>query len=278
MKKFLKVLPQYLAPQHTLTRVLGWLCESRWSWLKNWMIQTFIRRYQVNMQDAQIENPLDYPTFNHFFIRHLKPELRPVVQGVDQIACLVDGCVSQIGKIAQDSLFQAKGFYYNLSTLLGNEKNAMSFIDGNFATLYLAPRDYHRVHMPCSGTLRETTYIPGQLFSVNQLTTSVVPKLFTRNERLVCLFDTEQGPMAIILVGAMLVGSIHTTWDEAPCANKMVSKNHTGIHLNRGEELGYFKLGSTVIVVFGKNKVAWNENLQPETHVKMGELLGSIIK
>jgi phosphatidylserine decarboxylase len=272
-KNFRKVLPQYLVPQHAFTRLLGWMCESRWSWLKSWMINTFIRRYNVDMKAAIIENPDDYPTFNEFFTRHLKPELRPIVSGPDQIACPVDGQISQIGKIDNDTIFQAKGFDYSLNTLLGGDiTRAKPFLNGNFATIYLSPKDYHRIHMPISGTLRETIHIPGSLFSVNTLTTATVPNLFARNERLVCLFDTEAGPMAVILVGAMLVGSIHTAWDNPARTKTITKKTHSNIHLDKGAELGYFQLGSTVIMLFAENKIKWEPNQIAGTDVRMGEL------
>lgn len=266
MQEKISVSLQHILPQHVLSRILGWFCDSRWIALKNWMIKRFIKTYDVNMSEAIIENPENFPCFNDFFTRHLKPELRPIVQEQNQIACPVDGTVSQIGVIKKDLLFQAKNFYFNVTDLLGgSESRAQSFLDGNFATFYLAPRDYHRVHMPISGQLQEAIYIPGKLFSVNQKTTQYVPNLFARNERLVCIFKTEIGPMAIILVGAMLVASINTVW----------KKDEKNINLLRGEELGYFKLGSTVIVLFGKNQMSWTDNLKETSIVKMGQLIGT---
>ncbi len=277
-KNFLKILPQYLVPQHAFTRLLGWMCECRWIPLKNWMINTFIHKYNVNMQEAIIENPADYPNFNLFFTRHLKPGLRPIAQGQTQIACPVDGSVSQIGKIYQDAIFQAKGFHYSLLTLLGGaDTYAQLFTNGNFATLYLAPKDYHRIHMPLAGSLRETLYIPGSLFSVNPITTATIPNLFARNERLICIFDTEAGPLAMILVGAMLVGSIHTTWDTSPRTPQITKKTYSDVKLNKGDELGYFQLGSTVITLFSENKIQWNAAIQAEETIKMGQLLADIV-
>lgn len=278
MSKFLRVLPQYLVPQHLLTRIYGWLAEIRCPRIKNWMIRTFIRRYQVDMSLAELEAPDDYPTFNSFFTRKLKPTLRPLAQGPNEIVSPVDGVISQLGHINKDTLLQAKGFDYKLTQLVGgNLDTANLFLQGEFATIYLSPKHYHRIHMPVTGNLRETIYIPGTLFSVNQLTASCVPHLFSRNERLVCLFDTEIGPMAVILVGAMIVGNIQTVWGENPKTNTICSKKHSGITLNRGDELGLFKLGSTVIVLFGENKMKWESNLCANSEVMMGQLLGQAV-
>lgn len=279
MYKLLKVFPQYIAPQ----RALGWLARvlanSRKPWLKNLLIGYFVKRYPVNMSDAVIENPYDYPSFNCFFTRKLKPEFRPIAQDPKQIVCPVDGCVSQISKIEKDILLQAKGFNYNLKALLGGSgKRAKLFEDGNFATLYLAPKDYHRVHMPMNGKLRESIFIPGELFSVSQNTAEAIPNLFARNERLVCIFDTESGPMAVILVGAMIVGSIDTVWHAKTNTRKINVESFGGtLELERGKELGLFKLGSTVIVLFAKDKVAWANSLKENAKVMMGQSIGSIL-
>jgi phosphatidylserine decarboxylase len=278
MPKLLKILPQYIAPQ----RALGWLARvlagSRKPWLKNYLIGYFVKRHPVNMHDAIIENPYDYPCFNSFFTRRLKPEFRPIVQGPNEIACPVDGSISQIGKIEKDTLLQAKGFNYNLKALLGGSaKLSKLFEDGNFATFYLAPKDYHRVHMPIDGKLRESIFIPGKLFSVSQETANAIPNLFTRNERLVCIFDTAVGPMAVILVGAMIVGSINTVWyAKTDTPNINVESFGGSIELDRGKELGLFKLGSTVIVLFGKDKVTWSSNLKENALVLMGQNVGTI--
>jgi len=278
MQLNLKIILQHIVPQHALSWLAKVLCECRWHWWKNWQINFLINRYGADLQAAKLENIEDYPTFNSFFTRELKPELRPIVQGHNQIACPVDGTVSQIGKIKQDTLLQAKGFYFTLSALLGGSKtHANTFSNGSFTTLYLAPKDYHRIHMPFTGTLRETIYIPGKLFSVNQLTTEHIPQLFARNERLVCLFDTAMGSMAVILVGAMLVGNIQTVWSsEEPHAKNIKSTLYPDtIKIERGAELGHFKMGSTVIVLFEKDKAEWSDLLQASTTVKMGQLLGT---
>ena len=279
MCKKLSILAQYLAPQRALTRFAGWMADCRWPWLKNKLIFDFIERYQVDMKAAVIESPTDYPNFNSFFTRRLKPELRPIVQGSAEIASPADGSISQIGKIHQDTLVQAKGFDFDLVSLLGgSKKNADLFYDGNFATIYLSPRDYHRVHMPLSGTLRETIYIPGKLFSVNDKVASFIPKLFARNERLVCLFDTHAGPMAVIMVGAMIVGSINTVWPQEINPRKVTITQSFAepVNLSKGAELGYFKLGSTAIVLFAKDKIEWTPSLQKDHSICMGQLLGTL--
>ena len=284
MHNKLKILRQYLVPQRLLSWFAGVLCECRWSWWKNWQINFLIKHYGADLKSAQLERVEDYPTFNSFFTRLLKPELRPIVQGAQAIACPVDGAISQIGSIQQDQLFQAKGFYFSLSALLGGGSDswASAFVDGHFATFYLAPKDYHRVHMPMAGVLRETIYIPGKLFSVNTLTTESIPQLFSKNERLVCLFETTAGPMAVILVGAMLVSSIQTVWSKDQVITSKIIKNtiynntqpESMIALERGAELGHFRMGSTVIVLFPKDKMRWSEELQPSDTVRMGQLLG----
>lgn len=278
MRKKLAVLPQYTLPQRGLSQLAGWLAESRCKWLKRCLIRYFLYRFpDVNLQEALSSNPEDYDSFNSFFTRTLKPGLRPIAP-TGEIASPADGCISQLGKIKADKLFQAKGFDFTLADLLGGAKNTPLFMDGSFATIYLAPRDYHRVHMPLTGKLRETTYIPGKLFSVNQKTARHVPNLFARNERLVCIFDTEIGPIAVILVGAMLVGSINTTWGSPKPSTKVVSQAYlnNGVVLEKGAELGYFKMGSTAIVLFPKDTIEWNSDLQEASPVMMGAPLGKI--
>jgi len=271
-----KVFRQYCIPQHILTRFGGWLSNRRWRWWKNWQINYFINRYQVDIKSALEEDIQAYPTFNSFFTRLLKPEARPIVSGNTQIACPVDGSISQMGHIQDHSLFQAKGFYFNLTELLGGfEKVAALFQEGEFATLYLSPKDYHRVHMPIDGTLRETIFVPGRLFSVNQQTVNSVPALFARNERLICLFDTAIGPIAVILIGAMIVGSINTVWGNTIKSKRLLKQvfQDNPIHLKKGDELGHFKLGSTVILLFPKNKICWEPSLQEKSTVQMGQLV-----
>jgi phosphatidylserine decarboxylase len=278
MCKKLKILIQYLVPQHLLSRLVGFFAESRIIWLKNFLIKAFMHFYSVDLKSARLEKISDYPDFNSFFTRQLKPELRPIVTGAKELACPVDGVVSQAGKINRDVLFQAKGLYYSLSELLGNSENHVkTFYEGSFATFYLAPKDYHRIHMPYAGELRETIYIPGNLFSVNPLTTAHVPRLFSRNERLVCFFETNAGPMAVILVGAMIVGSIKTAWPLEYHGKRTLKKFYENmIRLDKGTEMGLFKLGSTVIVLFPKDSMSWSENISESKEVRMGELMGEL--
>lgn len=276
MSKPLYVLAQYCCPQHKLTRFVGWLAECRWKWFKNWAIKRLIRKYHVNLSEALSENIADYPDFNSFFTRQLKPGVRPIAPGDATFSSPADGCVSQIGKINNDTLLQAKNFNYTTISLLGGaEALAQSFENGSFATIYLAPKDYHRVHMPITGKLLETTYIPGKLFSVNPLTAETVPHLFARNERLVCLFETAIGPVAIILVGAMLVGNIQTVWPMQHPRHKITTEKYADEWvLERGAELGLFKMGSTVIMLLPQNSVEWLTTLQENSVVKMGEKIG----
>ncbi len=281
-RKKLSVLPQYLVPQHALSKLAGLLSECRWKWFKNWQINHLIKRYHVDLEAALFTDLNDYPTFNSFFTRLLKPERRPIAHKIDALVSPVDGVISQIGKINNDQLFQAKGFYFTLQELLGNSGSASAFEHGEYATIYLSPKDYHRVHMPYTGTLRETIFIPGKLFSVNQKTVHNVPRLFARNERLICIFDTAFGPMAVILVGAMLVGSINTVWKDKPFVSRTVINQSYppdgkgAITLSAGAELGHFKMGSTVITLFPKGKITWAPSLQEKSILHMGEFFGKI--
>ncbi|EKD74375.1 MAG: Phosphatidylserine decarboxylase proenzyme [uncultured bacterium] len=278
MPKSFRVLVQYGCPQHLLSRLAGLIAECRWKWVKNCAIKLLINRHKVNVSEALLENLEDYPTFNSFFTRQLKLAVRPIAPGENCIISPVDGCISQIGHIKENSIFQAKKFYFNTTTLLGGSSElAELFENGYFATFYLAPKDYHRVHMPLAGTLRKTIYIPGKLFSVNYVTTQTIPNLFARNERLVCLFDTIAGPMVVILVGAMLVGSIQTVWPmPARSAKKRVTEEDYSyeIFLERSAELGCFKMGSTAIVLFAKDKINWLPTLKENGVVKMGQAVG----
>ncbi|HVY53054.1 MAG TPA: archaetidylserine decarboxylase, partial [Gammaproteobacteria bacterium] len=240
-KKRLFILLQYIVPQHFLSYLMGLAANSTCKKLKNYMISRFIRRYNVDMSIAQIENPEDYPSFNAFFTRAVKNSARPVAAGNNTVVNPVDGCLSQIGTMQDDTLLQAKGVYYSLTSLLGNHPSAASFQNGSFATFYLSPRDYHRVHMPLEGKLVETIYVPGKLFSVNATATEMIPHLFSRNERLVCLFESPAGPMAVILIGAMLVGQIQTIWGLIEKSKKIVTRNYIDqedIFLSKGAELG----------------------------------------
>lgn len=274
---------QHLIPQHGLSRAAGWLASTDNKLLKNTFINWFVKRYNVDMSLAAEENPLAYNCFNDFFTRALKPGARPIDSASDAIVCPADGAISQLGKIIDGRIFQAKGQSYTALELLGgDEMLAADFADGTFATVYLSPRDYHRVHMPYGGKLRAMVSIPGELFSVNTVTAENVPRLFARNERAVAIFDTDIGPMAVVLVGAMIVAGIETVWDGqiAPFASRDIATSlypYQNITLNKGDEMGRFKLGSTAIVLFAKDKIRWDEKLQAGTPTKMGELMGKKI-
>ena len=273
---------QYLLPQHFFSRINGWLAESRISWLKNLLIGQFAKHFQVDMSEAAEPELTAYDNFNAFFTRALIADARPIDATPQSIVCPADGAVSQLGSIENGRIFQAKGQTFSTAELLGgDDPRAEQFSDGEFATIYLSPRDYHRVHMPCAGTLTAQTYVPGDLFSVNQVTAENVPRLFARNERLVCYFDTEHGPMAMILVGALVVAGIETIWSGqvAPPTREPKTvdfqKAPTGVSLERGEEMGRFKLGSTVILLFPKNSLEWQANYQAGTPTRLGQLLAT---
>lgn len=271
---------QHLVPQHSLSRAAGWLASTQNSLLKNTFIRWFVKRYNVDMSLAQEENPLAYTSFNDFFTRALKPDARPINSAADSIVCPADGAISQLGPIKDGRIFQAKGQHYTALELLGgDEALAAEFAEGTFATVYLSPRDYHRVHMPYSGKLRAMVSIPGELFSVNTITAENVPRLFARNERAVAIFDTDIGPMAVVLVGAMIVAGIETVWDGqiAPFASRDIATSlypYQNITLNKGDEMGRFKLGSTAVILFANNKMQWDTNYIAGTPTKMGELMG----
>lgn len=276
------VLLQRFLPQHALSRLALRLTRSRVLWWKRWQIHWFIRRYQVDMSVAQNPDPEAYPHFNAFFTRALKPEARPLAAGDDTVVSPVDGTVSQAGVAEKDCLLQAKGHTYTIGALLGGDEDlAAAFCDGPFMTVYLAPRDYHRIHMPFAGRLRMMRYVPGSLFSVNDTTTRLVPGLFARNERLVTLYDTAAGPMAVVLVGAMLVSAMETVWSEgvihAGPGGQPRTWRYEGEHgplLQRGEEMGRFNMGSTVIMLFGRGRAAWADHMGAGKTVRMGEMIG----
>lgn len=282
MKIKLFILFQQLVPQHLLSRLVGMLANCKTPWIKNRFISWFHGHYKINMADAAEENPLAYPNFNAFFTRALKPEARPIDDNPDTLVSPADGAISQLGKIEHGRLFQAKGRHYALTTLLGGDLDrAEPFINGEFATIYLSPKDYHRVHMPISGVLRETVYIPGDLWSVNQVTAAGVDQLFARNERLVAIFDTEIGPMAMVLVGAMIVAGIEVVWQGqvAPPikAPQVLGKRYDdSLALTRGDEMGRFKLGSTVILLFGKDSIRWNPELDAGSPVHLGRGIATL--
>ena len=273
MSDRLAVLPQYLLPKRALTVYAGLVANSKLGATKR--IRKFIRQYGVNMDEAADPNPAHYATFNEFFTRALKPGMRPLAQA--PWVCPVDGAVSQFGGIERDQIFQAKGHKYSTTALLGGDAaQAEHFEDGYFATIYLSPRDYHRIHMPCAGTLRSMVYVPGDLFSVNPKTARGVPGLFARNERVVCHFDTAHGPMALVLVGATIVGSMATVWHGVvnPPRHPTVTEwnyEDQNIQLEQGAEMGRFLLGSTVVMLWPNLPMQFAPDWAPARPVRLGE-------
>ncbi len=270
---------QYILPQHGMSRLVLKATRVRNPWVKNALIRGFLRIFDVPMQDAVQADPLAYPSFNEFFTRSLRPETRPVAPGAGVIVSPVDGTVSECGAIDGDRLLQAKGQHYSLADLLAGQPWARRFEGGNFATIYLAPFNYHRIHMPLRGQLQETWYVPGRLFSVNSLTARFVPRLFARNERVVTLFDTQAGAFALVMVGALHVGSMATVWagDIAPAARRLVTRlPNTALTLDKGAELGRFNMGSTVILLFEPKRAQWRMDLSAGTQVRLGETLGEL--
>lgn len=277
------VLSQYITPQLGVSNLAGRLADhDRSPALKNRVIKWFIGRYGVDMSEAAEPNPEAYPTFNAFFTRALKPGVRPLADGEKTLISPVDGAISQLGQVTGDRVFQAKGQSFSLSELLGGkEATTAPFANGEFSTIYLSPKDYHRIHMPMAGTLRQMIHVPGKLFSVNPVTAENVPNLFARNERVVCLFDTESGPMALVLVGAMIVGSVETRWAGVvvPGSRQVTSTRYEGeqaISFEKGEEMGRFRLGSTVIMVMPRGAVSWNSDQVAGKTVRMGEAFGAL--
>jgi phosphatidylserine decarboxylase len=275
---------QNLLPQQLLTRLIGKIAASEKPWLKQQFINRFIKAYGVNMQEALYSDPNDYRSFNDFFTRSLKPGARPLAAAPVAVLCPADGVVSAIGNLNADVMIQAKGKSYSATSLLGGDaRRAAPFLNGTFATVYLSPKDYHRVHSPLAGTLTEMVYVPGKLFSVNQTTADHIDNLFAVNERVVCLFDTEHGPMAIVLVGAMIVAAIETVWAGrvAPGFEGPTTKNYRGqapIRIEKGGEIGRFLLGSTAIMLFGPGMVQWQLDLRQGPGVRMGQQLGTLLQ
>jgi len=278
------VMSQYVTPQLTVSRLAGRLADmDSTPAVKNRVVRWFIRRYGVDMDEALETDPEAYPTFNAFFTRALKPGLRPVADSPSVMTSPVDGAISQLGTITDGRIFQAKGQSFSLTELLGGDpEKAGEFSNGEFATIYLAPKDYHRIHMPLAGTLREMTYVPGKLFSVNPTTAEQVPNLFARNERVACVFDTDAGPMALVLVGAMIVASMETTWAGIVAPDNRSINTTDYSHLERpiqfakGDEMGRFRLGSTVIMIMPGGKVSWHADQVAGKTVRMGEGFGTI--
>ncbi|HEM7157190.1 TPA: phosphatidylserine decarboxylase [Acinetobacter baumannii] len=274
LKKELFIKAQNLVPQHQLSRVVGKVAASENPILKAAVIHAFKTKYGIDLSIAEQGNALKYKSFNDFFTRALKDGVRLVDENPDSIVSPADGAISQIGKITAGEVFQAKGQSFSVEKLIGDPQLAQTFQEGEFATVYLSPRDYHRVHMPFSGTLTETLYVPGELFSVNQVTAENVPGLFARNERMVCLFDTELGRMAVVLVGAMIVAGIETVATGKVKPSGRIELQHHELKLEKGAELGRFYLGSTAIILFEKDKIEWEKRFKAESVVVMGERMG----
>lgn len=272
---------QRLLPKHMLSRLIAKTAESKTPWLKNVLISRAISAFNINMDEALSDDLNDYENFNAFFTRALKDGVRPITSEPKSIACPADGAISQAGPISKNKILQAKGIDYSTGRLLGNTAEAKLYEDGSFATIYLSPRDYHRVHIPLAGKLISTRYIPGELFSVNDQTAQVLPDLFARNERLVCEFESDEvGTFAVIFVGAMLVAGIETVWGgfEAPGPGAVRETDFSDQSLNfaKGDEIGRFKFGSTVIMLFQDQKTRWTDKIEPHATVYMGEQIGTI--
>lgn len=284
MKNRLKVIPQYLIPKQALTMLAGKLAHWEAGSKTTKFIQWFVKRYQVNMAEADNPDIASYKTFNQFFTRPLRQGARPIAAA--PFICPVDGAISQFGIIEKDQIFQAKGHAYSTAALLGGDKkSAKRYQNGSFACLYLSPKDYHRIHMPCDGKLEKMTYVPGDLFSVNPTTAQGVPGLFARNERVVCEFSSElNGHFVMVLVGATIVGSMATVWH--PDNNGIINPPRRGhiqvwkydrqdIHLKQAEEMGRFLLGSTVVMLFEKNQIAFNAEWSAGKAIRLGEMMGT---
>lgn len=283
MKNRLKVLAQYVIPKQAITALAGKLAHFEGGDKTSAVIKWFVKRYNVNMSEAENPDISSYKTFNEFFTRPLREGARPIAQA--DFICPVDSAISQFGSIEQDQIFQAKGHHYSTAALLGGDKNsAKRYENGEFACLYLSPKDYHRIHMPCDGKLVKMTYVPGDLFSVNPVTAQGVPGLFARNERVVCEFSSEQhGYFVMVLVGATIVGSMATVWHDAK--DGIINPPRRGhiqvwtyadknITLKQGDEMGRFLLGSTVVMLFQKDALQFNAEWQAASPVRLGEVMG----
>ncbi len=277
----LSVLHQYLLPKQALTRLAGRLASAEAGGFTTSLIRKFVSQYGVNMSEATEPDIARYKSFNEFFTRPLKPGARPIARA--DLICPIDGAISQCGPIEGDQVFQAKGHRYTTTALVGGDAAlAARFADGSFATLYLSPKDYHRIHMPCAGRLVRMIHVPGALFSVNPTTARGVPGLFARNERVVCVFESPRGPFVMVLVGATIVGSMATVWhgvvnEARPGTVREWSYADKPLEFAQGDEMGRFLLGSTVVLLFGKRHIAFNPTWRAELPVRMGEEMGRFI-
>ncbi|MCX4188219.1 archaetidylserine decarboxylase [Methylophaga sp. OBS4] len=273
-------VPQYLIPQHWLSVMMHGFTRCQLHWLKNLQIRFVCWRFKVNREEAVTADIEAYPSFNAFFTRQLRDGVRPVAEGEEVVSSPVDGFVSQLGKIEQGRIVQAKGQDYSVVELLGgNTELAAQFERGQFATLYLSPRDYHRIHMPLAGQLQSMRYVPGKLFSVSPRTACTVPRLFARNERVVTVFDTKHGPMALVLVGAIFVGSMETVWSgqiTPPYGSEIRDWEYDGdsaVSLAKGEEMGRFNMGSTVVILLPSDCPAFKSDWQPGMNIRLGQAM-----
>jgi len=271
----LSVLAQYLLPKQALTSFAGWVAGKERGAVTTWIIDRFVRKYGVNMAEALNPDTTSYASFNEFFTRPLKPGVRPIADAL--LVSPVDGAISQFGPIENGQIFQAKGHDYTATALVGGDAQlAATFSHGSFATLYLSPRDYHRIHMPCDGRLTRMIYVPGDLFSVNPATARGVPGLFARNERVVCVFESARGPFVLVLVGATIVGSMATVWHgvvNPPRSGKVREWTYADqrVELKKGEEMGRFLLGSTVVMLFPASRLDFNPTWAPGKAIQLGE-------
>ncbi|NNG99602.1 archaetidylserine decarboxylase [Acinetobacter sp. ANC 5414] len=277
LKKQLFIQAQRVVPQHQLSRVVGKLAASENPIVKNTVIQAFKAQYGIDMSIAEQGDALKYKSFNEFFTRSLKEGVREIDANPNSVVSPADGAISQLGKIEDGDIFQAKGQSFSVEKLIADPQLAEPFKNGQFATVYLSPKDYHRVHMPFAGTLTETLYVPGELFSVNQTTAENIPGLFARNERMVCLFDTELGRMAVVLVGAMIVAGIETVATGKVKPTGRLELNQHNLFLEKGAELGRFYLGSTAVILFEQDKMEWDVAFKANSTVVMGEALGHTV-
>ncbi|MGD8784007.1 MAG: archaetidylserine decarboxylase [Thioalkalispiraceae bacterium] len=278
LSDYLFAWPQYIIPHHLISRIVLFATRVKVVWIKNFLIRFVIRKYNVNMDEVQDPDINHYACFNEFFTRPLKKSARPIANGDDILCCPVDGAVSQVGEITNSTIFQAKGHDYTARALLGGYDDiAVQFNSGKFATLYLSPRDYHRIHMPVEATLEHMVYVPGRLYSVNPQTVRCIPGLFARNERVVTIYSTPVGPMAMVLVGALNVGCIETVWQgvitppHRQPVHRWVYKDHQEIKLAKGEEMGRFNMGSTVICLFANDDLQFNPAFKAEASIQMGQ-------
>lgn len=279
----LKIAFHYVLPQLSITQIAGWVAQKEWGVVTHTLIELFVRAFGIDLSEAEKTQASDYKSFNEFFIRPLKEGVRPICSDEGSLCLPADGKVSECGKIEENRLLQAKGHSFTLETLLaGDQELAQDFKNGTFLTTYLSPRDYHRVHMPCDGLLRKMIYVPGELFSVNPFLANHIPDLFARNERVICVFDTSFGQMIQILVGATVTASMRTVWHGVVNPPRFgsikvwdyPSEGDVVVRLQKGEEMGAFQLGSTVINLFAPDTVELNQALQAGVSIKMGELLG----